>query len=711
MVVHAGYSPFICTFSLKSNYVAQGAVNGTNRMNIIEKIELKHFRSFDGGKGQARASIEDLKDLNVFSGANDSGKSNILRALNLFFNDEISPGVKFDKNRDFSKIASTRFDKEIKQKRDQEKIRFEKSSAEGSGASQRDLRRSDEVISIKLFFNNFEKQRGLPEKFWISKSYSQKNRFEGGNNYPKVLQGNAQVSLFLSSFQFEYVPAIKDRAYFNYLFQKLQTYLFEKEGKNKKNQFGVASENFNKVLKKETKQLFDKFRKSSGVEASFHIPSTLVDFFRTLSVNTENDIALSERGDGVQARFIPEILEEMSINSKKNIVWGFEEPENSYEARNIRKLRDDFLKKYSRSKQIFITTHTKEFLSVERNWTVNELAIKNDSKLSLTAKKAKLRKLEMEQASSAISIYRIWKNESAKDSSSITRFDEENGAWEDTCDDLGIIQEARIVETLQDTISSQTKEIEELNLSDTGKKSIINELQKTLHEAVKNTEEYKELIEEHTRPILYVEDKCDAIYKIAFLKIHHIKASASDYDDIFKLHAPFVIHRGEGAGGVAGKLSTKNTDGYKGRKLIGLFDFDCEGTKCFYHLKNQNNWDENISGDRAIGYYKKRNQHDCFYALLIPVPERLHDVIADVTQGIFTSFVEIEQLLPNDFLTTNKLVKDKSITGSLTYLKIRNSMKSKLMRILIEAPADTFDDFIPLFDKICKLFDIPSKPL
>jgi AAA15 family ATPase/GTPase len=100
-------------------------------MKIIENIEIRHFRSFDGGTGQSRVHIQNLGDLNVFSGANDSGKSNILRALNLFFNDEISPGVAFDKERDFSKTVSMRFDQTIVEKREQERARVEKLQAKG----------------------------------------------------------------------------------------------------------------------------------------------------------------------------------------------------------------------------------------------------------------------------------------------------------------------------------------------------------------------------------------------------------------------------------------------------------------------------------------------------------------------------------------------------------------------------------------------------
>ncbi|MBK8111624.1 MAG: hypothetical protein IPK46_15505 [Saprospiraceae bacterium] len=126
--------------------------------------------------------------------------------------------------------------------------------------------------------------------------------------------------------------------------------------------------------------------KSSGVEANFYIPSTLVDFFRTLSVLTEDDVSLFERGDGIQARFIPEILDEISRNTNKNIIWGFEEPENSYESKNVRKLKNDFQKKYSKDYQIFITTHTMELLSMKREFTKYELDILENKRIKSNQK-------------------------------------------------------------------------------------------------------------------------------------------------------------------------------------------------------------------------------------------------------------------------------------------------------------------------------------
>ena len=52
-------------------------------MRIIKEIRIGYFRSFS-----QKVEVKTIKDLNIFSGKNDSGKSNILKALNLFFSDE-----------------------------------------------------------------------------------------------------------------------------------------------------------------------------------------------------------------------------------------------------------------------------------------------------------------------------------------------------------------------------------------------------------------------------------------------------------------------------------------------------------------------------------------------------------------------------------------------------------------------------------------------
>ncbi|MDY6896217.1 MAG: AAA family ATPase [Thermotogota bacterium] len=49
--------------------------------DLITKIEINGFRSIE-------KIIIPVKEINIFSGLNDIGKSNILKALNLFFNNQ-----------------------------------------------------------------------------------------------------------------------------------------------------------------------------------------------------------------------------------------------------------------------------------------------------------------------------------------------------------------------------------------------------------------------------------------------------------------------------------------------------------------------------------------------------------------------------------------------------------------------------------------------
>ncbi|MCB0293377.1 MAG: AAA family ATPase, partial [Calditrichaeota bacterium] len=56
-------------------------------MQIIKSIRICNFRSIDEVKLDVSAG-----DLCIIVGNNDAGKSNILRALNLFFNGETDIG-------------------------------------------------------------------------------------------------------------------------------------------------------------------------------------------------------------------------------------------------------------------------------------------------------------------------------------------------------------------------------------------------------------------------------------------------------------------------------------------------------------------------------------------------------------------------------------------------------------------------------------------
>ncbi len=64
-------------------------MQGETAVPKIREVQIKRFRSIN--------EITFIpNDLSVIVGDNDCGKSNVLRALNLFFNGHTDPGEKFD---------------------------------------------------------------------------------------------------------------------------------------------------------------------------------------------------------------------------------------------------------------------------------------------------------------------------------------------------------------------------------------------------------------------------------------------------------------------------------------------------------------------------------------------------------------------------------------------------------------------------------------
>ena len=115
-------------------------------MPRIRRIQIKNFRSI----GRLDFSAEDLT---VFVGDNDCGKSNILRALNLFFNGETNPGQPFKFQNDWNRYAAPAA-KQAKQI----EIELDLELPVGYRATNGDLIRWKKGEA-----------RGLPSKRWLSR--------------------------------------------------------------------------------------------------------------------------------------------------------------------------------------------------------------------------------------------------------------------------------------------------------------------------------------------------------------------------------------------------------------------------------------------------------------------------------------------------------------------------------------------------------------
>lgn len=75
-------------------------------------------------------------------------------------------------------------------------------------------------------------------------------------------------------------------------------------------------------------------------------------------------VHLEDRGDGIQVRYIPSILNYIALNASENYIWGFEEPENSLEYNMARKMAEDFFNIYKNNSTIFLTTHSPAFIDL-----------------------------------------------------------------------------------------------------------------------------------------------------------------------------------------------------------------------------------------------------------------------------------------------------------------------------------------------------------
>lgn len=692
-------------------------------MKIIEKIEIKHFRSFLGTPKEFELIVDNIVDLNIFSGSNDSGKSNILRSLNLFFNKEVLSGLPFEFNRDFfigKKESGHRvieisisFDLSKDDKRDKflpEKFTiskyYDRDGFRNSVYSFR-LKEIDKPIKVD---DRSEKNNHIANLF------TPENATDEQKEAAKKREWNYRVKFagFLNkSVSFEYVPAIRDKNFFAQLFGRVIT----KIKTNEENRLSALEQEKNKIIhwnktiknKTEKKDFKENLTnkewrlirlkeienqtktesklaatisglefeinnyasnliKSVGfLESEFKVGKDLQDFFEGFDIGTgsEKSISLGLRGDGVQAKFVPKILNFLSEidHERKYFIWGFEEPENSAEYKNQQELSLEFKSAFSKNKQIFITTHSEEFLHIYDG-------------------------SDLEKTSRTSNLYHVKKMTSPDygDYSMVYLFDPDQNEFESQKtlleNDLGqSYLRAKYSKELKNTEDRFLKEKQELQRQ------------------IKDFEAHKI---ETTKPLVFVEDSYDQIYKIAWLKLRNIHFSQETLDQIFFKKCPFSLYRSEGATNLAGFLRAKNIDIWKDRKVIGLFDFDKEGTEQFNNIKNESYWREPTAGDKASGIYRKRSNHPCFCALLLPIPERL-SLLADLH---FTSYIEIENLLPETFLLENKLVTKVPIAGGAEYLDVADGIKPNLWKKLIETTPDHFHDFKPLFDKISELFGI-----
>ncbi|NQY37960.1 MAG: hypothetical protein HRT37_24030 [Alteromonadaceae bacterium] len=404
------------------------------------------------------------------------------------------------------------------------------------------------------------------------------------------------------------------------------------------------------------------FKAASFLSSEFKVGTNLLGFFESFDIGTGGDknLSLRTRGDGVQARFIPEMLDFMDSISheKKYFIWGFEEPENSAEYKNQQILAKKLKEHFSLPKQIFITTHSEEFLSLY-----------DGSNIEFSKRKSNL-----------YHVKKITHSTSTESYSTINQFDVDKHSFDfanvksDLESDIG-------TSLLRAKYSKEIKEKEKKLLED------IKQLEA-------NAKEYKE----SNKWFLFLEDKHTNIYKIAYLKLNEIDFDAENLNEKFNQASPFNIYSKNGDTQLNMFLGSVVIDEWANKKVIGLFDFDTAYNQ--FNGLNKGRW-EPVTGNESTCLYRKRKDHEHFYSLVIPVPD-FRKTYANKRLGS-SSALEIEMLFTDDKLEELNSLTKKEVAGTLDKISQFSGKKSEFWKLLIDLDTDDFINFKPLFDKITEL--------
>lgn len=303
----------------------------------IDSIRIRNFRS-----------IRDLTispgDLSIFVGQNDVGKSNIMRALNLFFNFKDMYGSEFDFDTEHNVFNNpTKRAKEIS-------IKI--------------------TIQLPKTYRDTNGSHITWEKRWRSSG-------EVYNEYFRLdrepISAKSKVHALLRRINYVYVPAIKDPEYF----AKLQAMIYRTLSSIAGEKLRESSGEFENSISNEISDLISEISDTLDIKSRLALPKDLSGVFSNLEFLDEgHGLSLNSRGDGVKVRHIPLILNFIARVMQKspsvqnavpyNIIWGYEEPENSLEFSSCINLADKFVEFLNNGDicQIILTTHSPVFYNL-----------------------------------------------------------------------------------------------------------------------------------------------------------------------------------------------------------------------------------------------------------------------------------------------------------------------------------------------------------
>ena len=331
--------------------------------NLIKTIEVFNFRSINHAKIPCSS-------YNLFCGRNDVGKSNVLKALNLFFNQQTDFGVPFDFSKDYNKTELARAQTSKKKK---------------------------QQIRIRIYLNIPSSYRSLARKnIYVEKVYDRYDkRGVGSTIYSETSKiGKTSISRLLNKIQYIYLPALKGDNVIQYLLDLLGS-------------SSILGSRYldagNEQIQKVTNDMGALLQQSQiAFGASIRMHRLVDDFWRQMLVATDFEqihqietllssitgnqtilnknhffIPINSRGDGMKSRFIPPLLQWLQKHDSNQVfIWGIDEPENSLEFKAADELSALYTDVYAKSAQIFATSHSMAFIHPRKNAVIKPLTFR-----------------------------------------------------------------------------------------------------------------------------------------------------------------------------------------------------------------------------------------------------------------------------------------------------------------------------------------------
>lgn len=327
-------------------------------MKLIRCVEVERFRSLE------RVELSDLSDIVALVGPNNSGKSNVLRALGLFFNDEVEPGTFLDFSRDYQLLAPAN-----KQKRIRVAVEFE---LPPSFRFRSDLKPVEELLG----------RRFRLRKTWTLRAFEPVIEYspDGKRPFRRVKPDDAEkVRQFLDLISFRYianraVPAEvirnESRAIQRELARRVASYAKAELDKE-------LRDSLQKIAAKMVEPVVAGIKEwCPGLEnVELATPERLAEMlapsiFRAV-IGPAAKVEDTALGAGVQALLMFQVLHKLVDSSefrgfgwKQAAVWAVEEPESSLHHDQQLRLAS-LLRSYAEGEgrfQVLYTTHSEVFI-------------------------------------------------------------------------------------------------------------------------------------------------------------------------------------------------------------------------------------------------------------------------------------------------------------------------------------------------------------